>query len=217
MCEKYVLNGIPSHDTFARLFGLICPEQFEAAFRRWVAEILPVLSPQVVTLDGKTSRRSSSASHSPLHLVSAFAAGAGLILGQCATAEKSNEKKAIPELLAVLALEGCIVTIDAIGTQPNIAHSIRSRGADYVLAVKNNQPLLAESINDFFTLFSEAPDKTPHTFTESCEKNHGRTEVRRCYTFNTLECLYKPERWPAPPQPAARRMGIRCANKLHVL
>lgn len=96
----------------------------------------------------------------------------------------------------MLALEGCIDTIEAMGTQPNIAHSIRARGADYVLAVKNNQLLLAESINDFFTLFSEAPVKTPHTFTESCEKNHGRTEVRRCYAFNTLECLYKPERWP---------------------
>lgn len=189
-------NGIPSHDTFGRLFGLICPEQFESAFRRWVAEVLPLLSPQVVALDGKTSRRSGGAHQSPLHLVSAFAAGAGLVLGQRATAEKSNEKTAIPELLATLALEGCVVTVDAMGTQPNIAGSIRERQADYVLAVKNNQPLLAESINDFFAIFSSAPEKTPHTFTQSSEKGHGRVEVRRCYAFNTLECLYKPERWP---------------------
>lgn len=189
-------NGIPSHDTFGRLFGLICPEQFESAFRRWVAEVLPALSPQVVALDGKTSRRSGDNNKSPLHLVSAFAAGAGLVLGQRATAEKSNEKTAIPELLATLALEGCIVTIDAMGTQPNIAESIRERRADYVLAVKNNQPLLAESINDFFTIFRNEPEKTPHTYTESTEKSHGRVEVRRCYAFNSLECLYKPERWP---------------------
>ncbi|ECD2402382.1 ISAs1 family transposase [Salmonella enterica subsp. enterica serovar Newport] len=104
--------------------------------------------------------------------------------------------KITTEHCQALALEGCIVTIDAMGTQPNIAESIRERRADYVLAVKNNQPLLAESINDFFTIFRNEPEKTPHTYTESTEKSHGRVEVRRCYAFNSLECLYKPERWP---------------------
>lgn len=189
-------SGIPSHDTFGRLFGLIDPEEFEAAFRRWVGAVLPVLGADaVVAIDGKTSRRSGKVDATPLHLVSAFAAGAGLVLGQRATAEKSNEKTAIPELLATLALEGCIVTIDAMGTQANIARAIRNRGADYVLAVKDNQPTLADAMRDFFTLFKAAPDKTPHTRAKTVEKDHGRLETRRCYAFDQLDCLPKPEQW----------------------
>lgn len=190
-------RGIPSHDTFGRLFGLINPEEFEAAFRRWVGAILPALEPDtVVAIDGKTSRRSGKVDATPLHLVSAFAAGAGLVLGQRATAEKSNEKTAIPELLATLALEGCIVTIDAMGTQVNIAQAIRQRGADYLLAVKDNQPTLADSIREFFTLFKAAPERTPHTVAESLEKDHGRIERRRCFVFDQLDCLHKPQQWP---------------------
>ena len=107
-------HGIPSHDTLGRLFGLICPEQFEAAFRRWVSSVLPALGPDaVVAIDGKTSRRSGKLDAKALHLVSAFAAGAGLVLGQTATAEKSNEKTAIPTLLNTLALEGCTCRINS--------------------------------------------------------------------------------------------------------
>lgn len=189
--------GIPSHDTFGRLFGLIDPEEFEAAFRRWVGAVLPTLGTEaVVAIDGKTSRRTGKVGATPLHLVSAFAAGAGLVLGQRATAVKSNEKTAIPELLATLALEGCIVTIDAMGTQANIAQAIRDRGADYILAVKDNQPTLADAMRDFFTLFKVAPDKTPHTMAETVEKDHGRLETRRCYAFDQLACLHRPEQWP---------------------
>ena len=190
-------NGIPSHDTFGRLFGLIKPDEFERAFRRWVGAILPALGPDtVVAVDGKTSRRSGKVDATPLHLVSAFAAGVGLVLGQRATAEKSNEKTAIPELLATLALEGCIVTIDAMGTQANIAQAIRNRGADYILAVKDNQPTLADSMRDFFAQFTAAPDRTAHTVAETVEKDHGRLETRRCFAFNQLDCLAKPEQWP---------------------
>lgn len=190
-------NGIPSHDTFGRLFGLIKPEEFEASFRRWVSSVLPALGPEVIAIDGKTSRRSGKVDASPLHLVSAFAAGAGLVLGQIATEEKSNEKTAIPLLLQTLALEGCIVTIDAMGTQATIAQSIRDRGADYVLAVKDNQPTLAESMRNFFMRFKEAPlNKTPHGFSETIEKDHGRLETRRCYVFDQLDCLAKPGQWP---------------------
>ncbi len=191
-------NGIPSHDTFGRLFGLINPDEFEAAFRRWVGAILPNLGADaVVAIDGKTSRRSSSkVDATPLHLVSAFAAGARLVLGQRATAKKSNEKTAIPELLATLALDGCIVTIDAMGTQANIAQAIRNRGADYILAVKDNQPTLADSMRDFFLQFQTQPARTPHTVSETIEKDHGRLETRRCYAFDQLECLARPEQWP---------------------
>jgi predicted transposase YbfD/YdcC len=196
--RKYLrlANGIPSHDTFGRLFGLIDAKEFEAAFRRWVSGILPVLGSEVVAVDGKTSRRSGGVDATALHLVSAFAAGAGLVLGQRATAETSNEKTAIPELLSVLALSGCIVTIDAIGTQANIAQAVCDRGADYVLAVKDNQPKLAESIQDFMVDFEAQPQHTPHSFWETVEKDHGRLETRRCYAFHQLDCLYKAQQWP---------------------
>jgi len=189
--------GIPSHDTFGRMFGLIDPEQFESAFRRWVESILPALGAEIVAIDGKTSRRSGGVDATALHLVSAFAAGAGLVLGQRATAEKSNEITAIPELLSTLALTGCTVTIDAMGTQTAIAETIQSRGADYVLAVKDNQPRLAESIQDFWRSFRAHPaSHTPHSFAETVEKDHGRLETRRCYVFDQLECLDKPQQWP---------------------
>ncbi len=135
---------------------------------------MPSVSPQVVALDGKTSRRSAKACQAPLHLVSAFAADAHVILGQQATATTSNEKTAIPDLLVTLALEDCIVTIDAMGTQPSIAQAIRDRRPDYVLAVKENQ----------------------HQLKEEVSKAHGRLETRRCYVFDALDCLPKPARWP---------------------
>ena len=148
-------------------------------------------------LENRYSRRSGGIDATALHLVSAFAAGAGLVLGQRGTAEKSNEKTAIPELLSTLALEGATVTIDAMGTQANIAESIRARGADYVLGVKDNQPKLAESIEDFWRSFLAHPAaETPHGFFESVEKGHGRVETRRCYVFDQLNCLSKPEPWP---------------------
>jgi predicted transposase YbfD/YdcC len=194
-------HGIPSHDTFGRIFGLIDPQQFEAAFRAWVKSVLLSLGGEIVAIDGKTSRRSGGVDATALHLVSAFAAGAGLVLGQRATAEKSNEITAIPALLSALALDGCTVTIDAIGTQTAIAEAIQDRGADYVLAVKDNQPLLAESIEDFWRSFRAHPaDHTPHSFAQSVEKDHGRIETRRCYAFQYLECLDKTNQWK----------GLRC-------
>lgn len=146
---------------------------------------------------GKTSRRSAKACEAPLHLVSAFAADAGLILGQQVTAAKSNEKTAIRDLLASLALEGCIVTIDAMGIQPSIAQAIRDRQADYVLDVKNNQPQLKEAIDDFFAQFCATPaSQTPHQAKEEVSKEHGRIETRRCYVFDALDCLPATARWP---------------------
>lgn len=171
-------NGIPSHDTFGRLFGLIDPQEFEAAFRRWVRGVVPVLGAEVVVIDGKSGRRSGKADAAPLHRASAFAAGAGLVLvgsGQ----RRRNPTRRWPE--------GCIVTINAMGTQSNIAQAVRERGADYVLAVKDDQALLADSIRDFFTLFKAAPERTPHTAVETVEKDHGWLENHRCYVFDQLE------------------------------
>ena len=191
-------NGIPSHDTLGRLFGLLDRQAVEKSFRAWVGSVLPTLSEgQVVAIDGKASRRSRKKGLQPLHLVSAFATEARLILGQEACAEKSNELTAIPVLLETLMLKGVIVTIDAMGTHSNIAQAIRDKEADYVLAVKDNQPKLADSILDFFEVGQAAGWKnTPHSFVESVEKDHGRLEVRRCWAFTQLDCLAAPEQWP---------------------
>jgi len=191
-------SGIPSHDTFGRLFGLLDRGAVEKGFRRWVGSVLPALAEgTVVAIDGKASRRSKMTGQQALHLVSAFATEAQLILGQEACAEKSNELTAIPVLLEALLLKGAIVTIDAMGTHSNIAQAIRDKEADYVLAVKDNQPKLAESITTFFAIGqAEEWKNTPHTYAESIEKDHGRLEVRRCWAFAQLECLAVPQQWP---------------------
>jgi predicted transposase YbfD/YdcC len=190
-------HGIPSHDTIGRVFGLIAPGEFESAFRRWVGMVVPALAEDtVVAIDGKTSRRTGSKAKtpaSPLHMVSAFAAGMGVVLGQTATAEKSNEITAIPELLAKLALEGCVVTIDAMGTQTKIARTIRERGAHYVLCVKDNHPKLLDSI--MFAGIDPSGPLTPSSTHETKTPGHGRTEVRRCWAYDAIDRLYKAEHW----------------------
>lgn len=173
-------HGVPSHDTLGRLFGLLDRQAVEKSFRRWVGGVLPGLAEgSVVAIDGKASRRSKMTGRQALHMVSAFAAGAGLVLGQEACAEKSNELTAIPVLLDALMLKGVIVAIDAMGTHSNIAQAIRDKEADYVLSVKDNQPKLAESITTFFEIGkTDGWKHTPHTYVESVEKNHGRMESR---------------------------------------
>lgn len=190
-------NAIPSHDTFGRLFGLLDRRAVENGFRRWVGSVLPALAQgAVVAIDGKASRRSKMTGQQALHLVSAFATQVNLILGQEACGEKSNELTAIPVLLDALLLKGAIVTIDAMGTHGNIAQAIRDKEADYVLAVKDNQPKLAESITTFFEIGqAEGWTHTPHTYTESVEKDHGRLEIRRCWAFDQLDCLSEPQQW----------------------
>lgn len=187
--------GVASPDTFERVFALLDPKHFESAFRQWVGQIIPALgTDQVVAIDGKSSRRSTSkAAATPLHLVSAFAADIGVVLGQTATDTKSNEITAIPQLLRTLDLKGCIVTIDAMGTQTVIAQTIREREADYVLCVKDNQRKLADSI-----LFAQAGiggKLVPCSQTTSEDTGHGRHEIRRCWAFDAIDRLNEPERW----------------------
>ena len=192
-------HGVPSHDTFCRLFGLLDKHEVEKSFRLWVSHLLPSLEEgTVVAIDGKASRRSRSKGQQALHMVSAFATRASLILGQEACTEKSNELTAIPLLLEALLIKGAIVTVEAMGTRGNIARAIREKEADYVLAVKDNQPKLAESITTFFEIGADENCKdTPHTYTESVEKDHGRLEVRRCWAFGQLNCLPEPWQWAA--------------------
>ena len=176
-------NGIPSHDTFGRGFAALDPGAFEAAFLGWVRHLAAATAGQVVAIDGKTLRRSHDRANGrgPLHLVSAWASANRLVLGQVAVDEKSNEIAAIPALLDALALAGCVVTIDAMGCQREIAAQIVAREADYVLALKDNHPTLHEAVAFHFARAREAGFAgAAHAAHETLEKDHGRLELRRC-------------------------------------
>jgi predicted transposase YbfD/YdcC len=189
-------NGIPSHDTFGRVFAQIDPEVFARCFGNWVASICPSLQFKTISIDGKTSRGSGSQADKPLHLVSAWANEARLTLGQVAVADKSNEITAIPKLLDILELKGAIVTIDAMGTQKTIAEKIIEKGADYVLPVKENHPHLLADIETLFERFV-ASDMTayPHDVFARDNKGHGRTETRTVWVFTDIEELRDWQSW----------------------
>lgn len=161
-------NGIPSQDTFLRVFGSINPRQFEAVFRRWVGGIVPALS-RTIAVDGKTLRGSGKGADSPVHMVSALATDLGLVLGQEKVTGKSNEITAIPELLQALYLKGHLVTIDAMGCQKAIAAQIVAQKGDYLLAVKGNQPTLHAAIQKAFDDLSGE-----QLWHEHGERSHGR-------------------------------------------
>jgi predicted transposase YbfD/YdcC len=189
-------NGIAAHDTFGRVFALLDAAAFEACFIGWMSSLCPALS-GVVPVDGKTVRRSHGAGRKAIHVVSAFAHGLGLALGQVKTAEKSNEITAIPELLDALLLKGCLVTIDAMGCQKAIAGKIIAKEADYALMVKNNQPTLAAALEGFFeTAEREGFGEVAHTRAEWVEKGHGRIETRRCVAADAPAGLEALAGWP---------------------
>jgi predicted transposase YbfD/YdcC len=172
-------HGIPSHDTFERVFDRLQPGAFQARFRQWARAVGEALCVRHVAIDGKTLRGSGSADLGPLHLVSAWATAQHLALGQVAVDEKSNEITAIPELLELLDLHGALVTIDALGCQKAIAGQIVAGGGDYVLAVKDNQPTLHEDVHRLFIdgLEDDFAGRE-HRYCRTAERGHGRTEVR---------------------------------------
>ena len=179
-------NGIPSHDTFGRVFARLDPEQFQGCFLAWAAAMREASGGKLVALDGKTLRRShdQARGQSALHLVSAWSTENHLVLGQQKVAGHSNEITALPALLGMLALEGCTVTIDAMGTQKEIAGRVREQGADYVLALKGNQGRLYEEVQDSFRLgHGEGFQGTAHDRYESVNGGHGRIERRRYWTI----------------------------------
>lgn len=179
-------NGIPSHDTFGRVFAALDAAEFQRCFMEWVQAVNGLTTGQVVAVDGKTVRRSHDQRRgkAALHLVSAWATANRLVLGQVATAAKSNEITAIPELLRLLALKGCIVTIDAAGTQTAIAEQIVAAEADYVLALKGNQKGLAEDVVRLFE-WADSIDfaELAHDRLRTTSKGHGRVEIRTCWTI----------------------------------
>ena len=185
-------NGIPSHDTFGDVFSRLDPEQFQRCFMEWTQGVAELFPGEVVAIDGKTVRRSQDkrAGKQAIHLVSAWASANTLTLGQVKTDEKSNEITAIPRLLEMLELRGCIVTIDAMGCQKEIAQGILDRGADYVLPVKGNQGRLYEDVRELFEGAEEAGfDGVPHDYATTLNKGHGRIERRECWSISDPVCL----------------------------
>src|SRR5574344_151086 len=177
-------NGIPSHDTFNRFFANLDPQVMESQFRLWVKTICSEHT-ELISIDGKTIRGAKHAGKSVFHMVSAFCHANGVSLGQIRTAEKSNEITAIPELLKVLDLTDCIVSIDAIGCQQVIANEITRRGANYILAVKNNQSELFENIEDTFRL----QPRGEHSYAQESDYGHGRIESRTCHIATDLQLI----------------------------
>jgi predicted transposase YbfD/YdcC len=189
-------NGIPSHDTFGRVFSLLNPEAFGACFTAWMTAACAELGLKHVAIDGKTMRGSRGPQGTAAHIVSAFATANGITLGQRIVDEKSNEITAIPELLQVLDLAGALVTIDAMGCQTKIAEQVRQGGADYLLAVKENQPTLFADIERFVTdALANEYKGIDHSFWEAEKRSHGRDEFRACYVFNAQDVVQDMAPW----------------------
>jgi predicted transposase YbfD/YdcC len=187
-------HGIPAHDTFARIFASMDPKEFQQAFLGWVDSIQSITK-GIIAVDGKTLRRSYKKDKSPIHMVSAWALEGRMVLGQVKTKEKSNEITAIPELLTLLELEGCIVTIDAIGCQKTIAGKIIEKGADYVLGLKGNQSALHEEVEFFFQDCLASDFKgIAYDYHETIDGDHGRIETRRYWTARA-DWLPEREEW----------------------
>lgn len=176
-------HGIPSHDTFGRVFAKLDPRQFQNSFLQWVQAVFELTSGQVVPIDGKKVRRSHDRTNDQqaIWMVSAWAAANELVLGQVKVDDKSNEITAIPELLRLLELSGCIVTIDAMGCQKEIAAEIVRREADYVLALKGNHSGLLDDVQQLFAYAAET-NYADCDYHKTIDKDHGRIEIRECWT-----------------------------------
>lgn len=193
-------GGIPSADTFRRVFERINPKVFEQCFRRWIESIIEIAGAQVIPIDGKTLKGSYDREQgkSALHLVSAWSSEYRLVLGQVKVADKSNEITAIPALLELLDIAGCIITIDAMGTQTAIASQIFHAQADYILALKQNHPTLYGQVKNWFEQqLSHGFEGTLHSYDQRVERGHHRTEKRSCWCvpLSQLPTLHHQNDW----------------------
>jgi predicted transposase YbfD/YdcC len=191
-------NGIPSHDTIRRLFAMLEPASLQSCFANWVKSIAELSNGEVVAIDGKCVRRSydHGKGKGAIHMVSAWASENRLVLGQVKVDSQSNEITAIPRLLEVLDLQGCIVTIDAMGTQTAIAQQIIEQGADYILSLKGNQADLHQDVEQLFDWALKRQFKDmAHEYHSTLDKGHGRVEIRRHYLLDSVQYLLHSERW----------------------
>jgi len=194
-------NGIPSHDTFGRVFAAIDPKEFHNVFIEWVQNICEIIKDQVISIDGKTVRRSKDKSKgkAAIHVVSAWAAENQMVLGQIKVDEKTNEITAIPELLKLLDISGCIITIDAMGAQKDIAAEIIEGSGDYVLALKGNQGTLHADVELYFKDEILTQDKKElakeSMYFKTLDNSHGRFEKREYYICNDIDWLIQKADW----------------------
>jgi predicted transposase YbfD/YdcC len=181
-------HGIPSHDTFGRVFRWLDPAEFQGYFAKWTQHICALTEGEVVAIDGKCLRGSKDATYERdgMYMVSAWASANRMVLGQTKVADKSNEITAIPLLLKMLAIEGCVVTIDAMGCQTEIAELIINQKADYILAVKSNQATL---LADIITTFDDPALQTHADYYRQYDRSHGRDVVRECWVVTDPEVL----------------------------
>jgi len=197
-------NGIPTHDTFNRVFAALDPKGFLDCFLRWTQSLRTAVAGEIVAIDGKALRRALDQGQSLPYVVSAWAMKNGLVLGQLKVAEKSNEITAVPELLRALELRGCIVTTDAMGCQKKIAKQIIDSGADYVLALKGNHETVHEEVKTYLddTIRQQDADRAAHrnetselVYMETVEKNHGRFEIRRYWQSENIDWFVDLGKW----------------------
>jgi predicted transposase YbfD/YdcC len=191
-------NGVPSHDCIANVMSRLSVKGFQECFMSWTGAAMEATGGEVIAVDGKTARGSHDRKRGrkALHMVSAWASTNRLVLGQEATEEKSNEITAIPKLLKLLELAGCIVTIDAMGCQREIAAQIVAQGGDYVLGLKGNQSTMQEAVEDFFSA-AQADNfaAVKHDFHKELDKDHGRLQIRRYWITEDLRTLPSTEQW----------------------
>lgn len=189
-------NGIPSHDTFNRVFGLIAPAQFAACFQSWTQALRQTVAGELIAIDGKTLRGSRTKTRGPVHLVNVWAASNRLVLAQLAVDDKSNEITAVPPLLRTLELTGCVVTVDALNCQKNIAKEISEADADYVLALKGNHGTLHDEVQCFLDDAQQRRWRgVPHSFVQTVDKDHGRLETRRYWITATTDWMADKPQW----------------------
>jgi predicted transposase YbfD/YdcC len=203
-------NGVPSHDTFWRVFAKLDPEQFQQSFVSWISSVSAVTKGQVIAIDGKSLRGShdKGLGRGAIDMVSAWAASNHLVLGQVKVDDKSNEITAIPELLRVLEISGCIITIDAMGCQKDIAEAIIAQEAEYVLALKENHGRLYEDVVKLFDdLEASAFKAYRYSQDQTVNKSHGRLETRTCYVIADQQVLQMRD--------AAEWKGLQAVIKVH--
>ena len=199
-------NGIPSHDTFNRVFQALDPKEFQQAFLNWTQSVREAVPHEIVAMDGKALRRALTDSKNPRYIVSAWAEDNGLVLGQLKVEEKTNEITAVPQLLRALELSGCIVTLDAMGCQKNIAKEIKEADADYVLALKGNQGTVHHEIKTFLDQTLAEAKRCPAAAAarpaaarlvskKVVEKNHGRLETREYFQSTELAWFSDKKHW----------------------